>query len=165
MPNESPMQVPPPRPKGKLDIWWDGNWKWFVPAVCVAVILSMCVFAALIMGSMRLSGAFTGSMARAINTPAVVDAIGKPIRAGYIVSGSMNISGPSGRADLAIPIVGPKGDAMIYVEATKELGEWHFDRLVVQVENTGVRIDLSEGPYKPIHSSEPEPASREGSHF
>jgi hypothetical protein len=56
------------------------------------------------------------------------------------------VNGASGAADLAIPVKGPKGGASIFVQASKRLGVWHFDHMIVQVDATQKRIDLSEYP-------------------
>jgi hypothetical protein len=158
-----PPQPPPQRPKGKLDLWWDRNWKWFVPVLAVGGSALFCGFFMLVLSSvltlMKSSGAYVGAMARTEASAAVVAALGKPIKAGYFVTGNINVNGSSGKAELVIPIRGPKGAAATYVEATETLGAWHFDRLVVQLEQTGGRIDLSDGPYLPIRSRDLEPAA------
>ncbi|HEY5079941.1 MAG TPA: cytochrome c oxidase assembly factor 1 family protein [Opitutaceae bacterium] len=153
------LQEPPPRPKGKLDVFWDRNWKWFVPALCVAAMLMIFIFISFVFAFMKQSDAYTGALGRARSSPEVVAAIGTPIRDGLFVMGNVNVSGSSGRADLAFPISGPKGTAMVYVDATRALGEWNLDRVVVQIDGDGQRIDLSDGrptPYRPA-DDKPEP--------
>jgi hypothetical protein len=44
------------------------------------------------------------------------------------------VSGPSGNANLAIPIAGPKAKATIYVQGVKSVGQWSFPSLVVEIE-------------------------------
>jgi hypothetical protein len=77
---------------------------------------------------------------------AVSAALGTPIKEGFFTSGSVNVSGPSGKAELAIPISGPKGSATVYVEAAKSMGQWSFSKLVVAIEGgeegRNSRIDL-----------------------
>ncbi|MGI9113524.1 MAG: cytochrome c oxidase assembly factor Coa1 family protein [Chthoniobacterales bacterium] len=66
-------------------------------------------------------------MARAEANPQVIAALGRrPISEGLFASGSTNVNGPAGAANLAIDIRGPKGKATIYVEAQKAAGIWHF---------------------------------------
>jgi Cytochrome oxidase complex assembly protein 1 len=155
------LPPPPPRPKGKLDVFWDRNWKWFVPALCATGFLVLACFLALVCSAMKFSGAYTGAMERARASPQVAAVLGAPIREGFFVMGNVNTSGPSGSAQLAIPVSGPKGSATIFVDAKETLGEWHFDRLVVQVAGTGGRIDLLAVPDRPYHppndSPEPDP--------
>ncbi len=72
----------------------------------------------------------------------VIDAIGEPIEAGMLISGSFNVSGPSGEADFSMPISGPDGKATLYVEAAKSAGKWEYHVLEAEIRETGERIDL-----------------------
>ena len=83
-------------------------------------------------------------MVRAKSDPRVIKAIGTPIKPEWYVGGKTDVSGGSGRSDLSIPIRGPKGEATIYVAATKFAGEWQYTKLVVKVKTTGEKIDLTE---------------------
>jgi hypothetical protein len=116
-------------------------------------------FAALIFGAMKSSVAYSGALERARAAPAVIDALGTPIEDRFYLTGNINVSGPSGKAELEIPVHGPKGDASIYVLATKTLGEWHFEHLIVEIGKTGRRIDLSEKTNTPSHSPDRVPAT------
>jgi hypothetical protein len=69
-------------------------------------------------------------------------AIGEPITPGWLVSGSVQISGSKGNARLLIPISGPKGQAEIVVVATRSEGRWTYAELAVQVQGSGERIVL-----------------------
>jgi hypothetical protein len=69
--------------------------------------------------------------------------LGSPIEAGIFVMGSINVSGPSGKADLAIPISGPSGKGTIYARASKAANRWTFSQLVVEIKATKERIDLT----------------------
>jgi hypothetical protein len=97
---------------------------------------------------MKSSDAYKQALTKAKESPAVLYALGTPITEGYFTSGSINVSGPSGSADLAIPISGPKGEATIYVEARKSAGEWTYSALVVQIGTTHQRINLLQGKQK-----------------
>jgi hypothetical protein len=134
--------VPPARRN-----WWQRNWKWFVPTGCLTIIAAFVVFIAAIMllvfGAMKSSDVYKMAVSRAKSDPRVTEAIGTPIREGYLVGGHTEVSGGSGQADLTIPIHGPKGEAKIYATATKSAGEWHYTQLIVKIENTGESIDLS----------------------
>jgi hypothetical protein len=141
-----PMQTPPPLPGKQPTDWWGRNWKWFTPLTAAIVLAAIGGFVAAIMGLIKSSDAYTGALARARSAPAVIDAIGTPIKDGFLVSGNINVSGTTGAADLAIPVSGPKGSASIVIQASKSLGVWHFDHMIVQVDATQQRIDLSEYP-------------------
>jgi hypothetical protein len=58
------------------------------------------------------------------------------------VLGSINISGTSGNADLAVPLSGPKGKATVYVRARKAMGKWNYNFMQAAIEGSDERIDL-----------------------
>jgi hypothetical protein len=95
-----------------------------------------------IVGSIRSSDAYKQAMAKANANPEVVLRIGQPMQPGWLVSGNISVSGPSGDADLAIPVSGPKGKGTIYAVAKKSAGQWTFSRLEVEIEGQPGRIDL-----------------------
>lgn len=97
-------------------------------------------------GMMKQSDAYKIALARAQANPAVIEAIGSPISQTGIVSGNSNVSGPTGQANLSIPLSGPKGKATLYVEAMKSADLWVFQTMVVKIEKTGERIDLNTLP-------------------
>ena len=63
------------------------------------------------------------------------------------MTGSIQVSTHSGSAEIAIPIHGPKGSAVIHAAATKTAGTWHFNRLEAVVPGREEVVDLlDEGP-------------------
>ena len=137
---------PPPLPQSTKGNWWTRNWKWFVPTGCLTLLVIFTAFVASIIllafSVMKSSDVYKEALARARAEPAVIEALGTPIRDGMFVSGKTNANGASGDADLAIPISGPKGKATLYVVATKSTGSWDFSSLVVEMHGTKERIDL-----------------------
>lgn len=129
--------------------WWSRNWKWVVPVLGVAAILlvvgSITLFVTLLFGTMKSSGAYKQALVAVRADPAVAQALGTPVNAGFIVTGSVNVSGSSGDADLSIPVSGPQGKGTVHAKATKSMGEWQFTELVVEIAATGERIDLLAG--------------------
>jgi hypothetical protein len=130
--------------------WLSRNWKWFIPTGCVTLILLGVTFVigfmAMVMGAVKSSDAYKLAVARVRASPAVVSELGQPIETGWMVSGSINVSGSSGDADISIPISGPKKSGTIYAVATKSAGVWTFTVLQVEVEGGSRRIDiLTEG--------------------
>jgi hypothetical protein len=119
-----------------------------MPACCLGALALFAVFIVLIVtlvfGMIKSSGVYKDALAIARAHPAVVRALGSPIKEGIYVMGSINVSGPSGHADLAIPISGPKGKGTIYAKASKHAGQWTFSTLVVEIKGTNERIDLIE---------------------
>lgn len=138
------MQEPPPIPARPTDIWSKRNWKWFLPILLLVFVGFAVLLLSVIFGFMKSSDAYKEAVARAKAEPALIEALGSPIKEGFFVTGSINISGPRGNADLAIPISGPNGKATIYVEATKSLGQWTFQHLIIEIEKTRERIDISD---------------------
>ena len=69
-------------------------------------------------------------------------ALGTPIKPGWLVSGSVNVSGPSGDADLSIPVRGPSSSGTVYVVAKKSAGRWQYQTLDLQLEGVEERINL-----------------------
>lgn len=128
--------------------WWGRNWKWCVPVGCLGALLLFAGLIALLVffvfSLIKSSDAYQAAVAKAKAHPAVVSTLGTPIEEGMFASGSIHISGPSGDADLAIPLSGPQGQGTLYVVSKKSAGQWTFTTLVFEVEPTGQRIDLLE---------------------
>jgi Cytochrome oxidase complex assembly protein 1 len=139
--DQLPPQAATPKPN-----WWKRNWKWFVPLGCFTVVLLLFVFAGSIVviafSATKSTDVYKEALARAKTDPAVMDALGSPIKDGVLVSGNSSVNGVSGESNLAIPISGPKGKGTIYVSAIKSLGRWNYSGLVVEIGQTHERIDL-----------------------
>ena len=143
--SSSPIMPPPGMPSQRPS-WWSRNWKWFVPAGCLTIILLFVAFIGGIVmiafGSMKQADVYKEAVARAQSDPLVVQKLGSPIGPGMFLSGNINVNGTSGEAKLAIPIHGPKAKGTIYVEATKSAGKWNYALMQVAVEGEDTRIDL-----------------------
>ena len=126
--------------------WFQRNWKWLIPVGCLGLLLVPvgCVvgIAAITFGALKSSDVYQQSLERAKANPQVIEALGEPIDAGLLMSGSINVSGPSGEADVAIPIHGPNGKGTIYAVATKSAGTWTYSRLEVEIDGRAERIQL-----------------------
>lgn len=94
---------------------------------------------------MKSLGAYTIAVHRAEADARVTAVTGTPLKEGLLVMGSFNVNGASGRAELAIPMSGPRGKGTIYLVAAQSAGEWRFSTLVFQVDPSGERIDLQKG--------------------
>ena len=149
------MDQPLTQPSTPTPNWWKRNWKWFVPLGCFSVALLFLTFVGsilVIVFSAISTDVYREALARAKADPAVIEALGSPIKEGFLVSGNTNVNGASGESNLAIPISGPKGKGTIYVSANKSLGQWNYSGLVVEVGQTHQRIDL-------LHKSAPSNSS------
>jgi len=118
------------------------NWKWVVPVMVAVGVAGIVGFIALIFGIMKSSDAYTGALAQVQASPAAAVALGSPIKDSFYVLGSISLSNSSGQADLQIPVSGPKGSGTVYVVAAKSLGSWHFNQLVLVIDQTKEQIDL-----------------------
>jgi hypothetical protein len=98
----------------------------------------------LAMGVLKQTDAYETALTRAQENRVVIEAIGTPISQTGIVAGKSNVTGPTGEAKLSIPLNGPKGKAILYVEATKSADVWYFQTMLVKIEKTGERIDLNQ---------------------
>jgi hypothetical protein len=141
-----PTTPPPLTPQPRRN-WWSRNWKWFVPTGCLTMIALGVLFLVCILffvfSILKSSDVYKIAVSRAESDHRVTAALGTPINEGLVPSGKTNMNGPSGEADIAIPISGPKGKATIYAVGTKSGGEWKFSKLAVQVDD-GEMIDLNE---------------------
>lgn len=100
----------------------------------------------IVFGALKSSDAYKGALEKAKADPRVVSALGSPITDGFFVGGKTNVSGTSGQADMTVPISGPKGKGTLYFVASKFAGKWTFSKVMVEIEKTGQRIDLTEDP-------------------
>jgi len=126
--------------------WFERNWGCLVPIGCLLVLLAFAGFVAAIAAvasvAMRSSDVYEEAVARASAHPSVVAALGPPIEGGWFVSGSVQVSGPSGDADLEIPLTGSLREAKLYAVAKKSAGRWTFSTLELEVEGMPSRIPL-----------------------
>jgi Cytochrome oxidase complex assembly protein 1 len=126
--------------------WFARNALWVVPVGCLGLLAALAAFAGLVltiaMGSVKATDAYREAVDRAKASPQVLAALGEPVKSGWFVSGKVNVSGPSGDADLSIPLSGPKGKGTLYATARKQAGRWRYEVLEVEVEGRKDRIDL-----------------------
>ncbi|WP_162454843.1 cytochrome c oxidase assembly factor Coa1 family protein [Pseudoxanthomonas kalamensis] len=144
------MSTPPPLAP-QHPSWWRRHWKWLVPLLAALLLSLFAAFVfgiiSLVFGALRSSEPYRHALQRAQADPAVIAALGEPIRAGWFVQGSMSSTGGGGSADLAIPLDGSKADATLYVTAKKSAGRWRYEVVAVNVED-GPRLLLEGGEAK-----------------
>jgi cytochrome oxidase complex assembly protein 1 len=132
--------IPPPRN------WWQRNWKWVVPVGCASMIVLLAGFVFslvfFVFSVIRSTDVFRDAVERAQASPEVQAELGAPVEQGWWVSGSVETSGPSGSADISIPLEGSEKDGTLYAVAHKSAGRWSYDTLEVEVEGKEERIDL-----------------------
>jgi hypothetical protein len=102
----------------------------------------------IVFSAVKSTDVYKDALARAEAHPSVIEALGSPIKEGFLVSGNTNVNGASGEANLSIPISGPKGKGTIYMAASKSLGRWNYSGLTVEIGKTHQRIDLLQSPVR-----------------
>lgn len=126
--------------------WFQRNWKWVVPVGCGSLMalfaLSIFLLVFFVFSVIRNTDVFRTALERAKSSPEVRAELGDPIEEGWYVGGQVNVSGPSGHADISIPLKGSKNDGTLYAVASKSAGEWTYERLEVAVDGREERISL-----------------------
>lgn len=141
----------PVQPKSRLA----KNWKLLaglLAAIFVLGIIAVLGIFSLVMSSMKGSDPAKQALARARSNPAVVQQLGTPIEEGWFVSGAINVSSDSGDADLALPISGPMGKAVLHVTASKSAGTWTYSLMQASMQGSGEKIDLLEPSSNPAQT-------------
>lgn len=155
--------LPPQFPRRKN--WFDRNWKWFTPTLVIAILCLVGGFIAVLYLSVdltfRSSEVCKIAVAQATASPAVRAKLGTPLRVGHSFSGSLNLYGTSGDANLEIPVSGPLGTGRIDVVGKKRAGHWTFDTLEVSVDGGGRPIPLAD-PATPDSPTPGSPSSGDG---
>jgi hypothetical protein len=138
----APAPGPAPRPKS----FFERNWGCLIPIGCLGALVAFAAFVAVVGGiaslGMRSSDVYEDAMTRAAAHPAVVAELGPPIEGGWFVSGSLQVSGSSGTADLEIPLHGSLREGTLFAVAAKSAGRWTFSTLELEIEGKPTRIPL-----------------------
>jgi hypothetical protein len=116
--------------------WFSKNSFWAVPLGCLGATVFCCgggigTVLLVVLGVMKSAAPYTDSLAAAKASPVVQRELGTPIKAGFAVTGSVNLKNNAGNADLSYTISGPRDSGTVYVEATKSGGTWTYQRAVV----------------------------------
>ncbi len=116
--------------------WWQRHWKWCVPVILVALLglflaMILAVLSA-ILGVIKHSTPYHDAVQIARQDSAVQALLGTPIRAGWMPSGQINTHNDAGEASLRIALHGPRGEAELAVEATRQAKVWHYQTLEVR---------------------------------
>jgi hypothetical protein len=126
--------------------WLEQHPRSKIPLGCLTLLVLIGMFIVLLMTvittSFRGSDVYKQAMAQAAANSQVRAQIGEPIKADWLLSGELKVSGDTGSANLSIPISGWRARGTIRAVAYKSAGVWNFTRLQVSVEGRRDRIDL-----------------------
>jgi hypothetical protein len=116
---------------------------------CFGLLVMGCLFIAGVFTisslAMRSSDAYELALAAAQRDPSVTAALGTPVRAGWLTTGQVNVTGSRGEANLEIPISGPRGSGTLAVRATKSAGKWTIGSLNLRISGRPTPLDLLSG--------------------
>jgi hypothetical protein len=146
---QTPVPVPSLTPKQPKS-WLARYWIWLLVGVFACGLLFVAGIVTLFLGAMRSSDVAKEAFARAQSNPLVAQRLGAPLSEGWVISGSINVSGSSGDADLTV-----------YVTAQKATGTWTYSLMQAAIEGSGERIDLLAhlAPDQPASAPAPAPAA------
>ncbi|MEO0525848.1 MAG: cytochrome c oxidase assembly factor Coa1 family protein [Bacteroidota bacterium] len=120
--------------------WWKRNWKWVVPAGgCLSLILVLVFFIGYLVYG--VSNIFSGSepyeyaFEKINNDEQIVGLLGAPIEKDGMVKGSINWNNGEKKADMEIPITGPKGTGTLYINASGNGDGWIYHEIKVTIKD------------------------------
>lgn len=152
-------QTSSPEPQAPRS-WPSRNAKWLVPLLVVFVLFMVVISCAgvvmMLVHMIKSSEPHRMGMDRVLNSPVALEVLGEPIDESALIRGNLSMTDDTGSASLQVPVTGPKGRAMVYIEATRTGGVWALDELRLEVEDSAARYDLLEG--KPLPPAEAAPA-------
>ncbi len=124
--------------------WFRRNWKWFVPTLGCGTIIILIIIG--VIGIFSLIGGSepsTYGLEKAAKNSRVIDLLGEPIEKYGIPTGEMTYNSSSGsRADIFIPIKGPKGKGSLIIKGRKESDVWEYQELYVLIKESNEKINL-----------------------
>lgn len=74
----------------------------------------------------------------------MISALGEPIEPHWFVMNNTKRSGGSGSANLEYTVEGSITSGTVYLRASREMGQWRLDEVVLFVNSTAERIQVVE---------------------
>jgi hypothetical protein len=115
------------------------KWALIVYLVLIALFAASMYFA---LTSLKNSDVYALAVSRLEANAEAVSQLGAPITTG-IPMGSVQISGPGGKADFSFSAEGQRNRGTVYVDATRDMGTWKINRIELKLQNSGKRINLN----------------------
>ncbi|MBU0660838.1 cytochrome c oxidase assembly factor 1 family protein [Patescibacteria group bacterium] len=120
--------------------WFAKNGRWFIPLI----IIGPMVLISLVMSLIKSSGAYEIAMEVVHDSPIIEGLLGESVKDGFFVSGSIEVNGSSGTADLSASLKGQKDSAKLYIRAVKSEDEWNIISLKMRPKSSGEIVVLIE---------------------
>lgn len=132
--------------------WFRRNWLWVVPVGGCLTLILLLVFgvgAAIFGVSKALTGSqpYKDAIHEASHNEEIIELLGEPIESDGIMNGSISVENDNGKANISVPIKGPKGKAKVFVVGEKIDGQWYYREMYVKhaiAEDIGRQINLLE---------------------
>jgi TonB family protein len=139
------------------------NWKWMLPVGCLGLILAVVLFAGgvvfVAMSAIKSSEVYKGALGVVQNHPAAAERLGRPVRDGWFVKGSVKFDASGGSANFEVPVSGPKNSGTLYVRAVSPEGTWMYERLDLAVGGETVSLLDRNVSLPHLNVAEPPPGS------
>ena len=142
--------------KGSAWAWKNRRWnsvehfmavqrKWAKWAVIVYLLLIALFAASMFFAftALKNSDVYSLAVAKLESNPEALSQLGAPVRTG-IPMGSFQISGTGGKADFYFSAEGQENRGTVFVDATREMGAWKINRMELELEGSGKRINLND---------------------
>ena len=113
-----------------------------VAGVALLIVLFVAGLAGVVFAVIKSSEPYQHAIVAAKDDSRAVSLLGAPVQAGWYVTGSENVSGGFGKADLAVPVTGSRRKGTIHVVATKSAGHWRYAILELRVDGQEGRLNL-----------------------
>ena len=139
-----PQQYTPPQPQPPAQQKSSGCLKVFLIGCSVLIVLGLAFVAVLVFvvfAAIKKSDVYTQSLAKVRGDQRVVAALGEPIEAGFVVTGSVGTNNGKGTADIKYSVSGPKGKATVHAVAATAGQGWEYTTLDV-TPSTGPPINV-----------------------
>ena len=128
--------------------WWKRNWKWAVPVggCFTLLLLVIALFGSIFYGvttMLEKSQPYEYALEKINGDEEIISILGSPIEQDGMMQGSINWNNGNGKADMKIPITGPKGSGILYINASSVDDTWEYHEIRVEITDNE-SIDLLE---------------------
>ncbi|MGA2351390.1 MAG: cytochrome c oxidase assembly factor Coa1 family protein [Terracidiphilus sp.] len=130
--------------------WFARNWGWVIAAAVTLFLSFIVAIFTLVLSLFHHSNAVTLAVNTAEANTAFVTQLGRPVKTGWFITGSINVTPDSGSAEFAIPVSGPRASGTLYAQEHKSAGLWHLETLQFGRKDSDERLNLlQDGKAKP----------------